>query len=247
MKGRRLLITGVNGLIGSILQKEWAALHTVFGLDRKGPFSGRVCYADISDASQLADLFRQCSPIDAVIHLAADSHVDADWEQCLNINMIGTRNVYEAVRQVSVKRVVFASTNHVMGAYEHSPDDVSKGCQTPVLPVLSPIRPDSDYGVSKAFGEVLARYYCDRFGIASICLRIGSVLRDDDPTRDPRHMKTWLSHRDLVHLFAQSLIADIGFGIYFGVSNNRDRFWSLEEAAAEIGYFPVDDAASYRA
>ena len=246
MKRHRLLITGINGLIGSILQKAWAELHTVFGIDREGPFSGRVCYADVSDARQLADLFRQFSPIDAVIHLAADSHVYADWEHCLNINIIGTRNVYEAARQVSVKRVVFASSNHVMGGYEGSPDDVRKGCLTQVLPVRSPIRPDSDYAVSKAFGEALARYYCDRFGMASICLRIGSVLSDDDPAHDPRYMKTWLSHRDLVHLFAQSLIADIDYGIYFGVSNNRDRFWSLEEAAAEIGYFPVDDAAGFR-
>jgi nucleoside-diphosphate-sugar epimerase len=243
MPGARLLITGINGLIGRILQKEWVEAYTVFGIDREGPFSERVCYADIGDARQTVDIFRRFSPVDAVIHLAADSHIDADWEHCLNSNIIGTRNVYEAARQVSVKRVVFASTNHVMGGYESAPGDVHKSCPTQLLPVPTPIRPDSDYAVSKAFGEALARYYCDRFGMGSICLRIGSVLKDDDPTHDSRYTKTWLSHRDLVHLFAQSVAADIDYGIYFGVSNNRDRFWSLEEAAAEIGYFPVDDAA----
>jgi hypothetical protein len=79
--------------------------------------------------------------------------------------------------------------------------------------------------------------------MSSICLRIGSVLADDDPTGSLRHRRTWLSHRDLVQLVQKSLQTDVGFGIYYGVSDNDGRFWSLRNARAELGYQPQDKAA----
>ncbi|UZR28058.1 NAD-dependent epimerase/dehydratase family protein [Methylococcus mesophilus] len=240
----RVLITGINGLIGGILHRELSDTYILFGLDREGPFSDRIASVDIADAERLCDTFRRFAPLDAVIHLAGDSKVYADWEHCLSANIVGTRNVYEAARRTSVKRVVFASSNHVTGGYEQ-PAGESAGealAPPPRITVRDPIRPDSDYGVSKAFGEALARFYCDRFGISSICLRIGSVLRDDDPTHEPRHLQTWLSHRDLIQLVERCLSADVEFGIYYGVSDNKDRFWSIVEATAELGYHPLDDA-----
>ena len=106
-----------------------------------------------------------------------------------------------------------------------------------------PIRPDSDYGSSKAFGESMARQYYECFGIASICLRIGSVLENDNPTEDERLMRTWLSQRDLIQLVRKSILSDVKFGIYYGVSNNRGRFWDISSAEEEIGYKPQDDAS----
>ena len=79
---------------------------------------------------------------------------------------------------------------------------------------------------------------------SSICLRIGSVTKDDDPRIDPRFKSTWLSHRDLVQLVRKSLTADVKFGIYYGVSNNAKRFWDISNAEAELGYHPEDDASS---
>jgi nucleoside-diphosphate-sugar epimerase len=108
-----------------------------------------------------------------------------------------------------------------------------------------PIRPDSDYGTSKAFGEAIARQYFELHGISSICLRIGTVTEDDDPAADPtgRMLKTWLSHRDAVQLFRKSLETETEFGIYYGVSGNKGRFWDIENARQELGYLPVNDAA----
>ena len=103
------------------------------------------------------------------------------------------------------------------------------------ITVNSPLRPDSLYGVGKIFGEALARYYFERFGLEAVCLRIGSVLADDDPAQSARLRKTWLSHRDLVQLVRRSLLADVKFGIYYGVSNNTGAFWSLANARAELG------------
>lgn len=85
-------------------------------------------------------------------------------------------------------------------------------------------------GVSKAFGEAVARYYCARWGIEAICLRIGAVLSEDDPTSHARLRKVWLSHRDLIRLVEQSLIANVNFGMYYGISNNKGAFWDITNA-----------------
>ena len=86
--------------------------------------------------------------------------------------------------------------------------------------------------------------YHELHGLESVCLRIGSVLKDDDPTKNARSQSTWLSHRDLVQLVKKSLLAEVKFAIYYGVSNNRKRFWDISNAMAEIGYQPEDDAST---
>ncbi len=245
MNRDRLLITGINGLIGGILRNALQDDFDVFGLDRAGPFSDRVMQADIADYQQVVRVFRRLSHLVLVIHLAADTSMTASWDSILQANIIGTRNVYEAAREGRVCKIIFASSNHVTGAYEGIDQNVHLHTQfePEKLTVRDPIRPDSDYGVSKAFGEALARYYSARWGIESICLRIGSVLADDDPTRDARHRKTWLSHRDLVQLVRKSLASNVMFGIYYGISNNKGAFWDLSNAYRDLGYLPQDDAS----
>ena len=86
--------------------------------------------------------------------------------------------------------------------------------------------------------------YYDLHGLESVCLRIGSVLKDDDPTRNARSQSMWLSQRDLVQLVKKSLLAEVKFAVYYGVSNNRKRFWDISNAMTEIGYQPEDDAST---
>lgn len=246
MAQARLLITGINGLIGTVLGTALHDSYELYGLDRAEPFTDHVLKADIADYQQVANVFQQFTPLDYVIHLAGDPHPTANWESILNANIIGTRNVYEAAREFKVRRVIFASSNHVTGAYEGFDQDLHLHAQfePEKLSPYDPIRPDSDYGVSKAFGEALARYYCARWGIESVCLRIGSVLQDDDPSKNARHRKTWLSHLDLVKLIQKSLTSNVMFGIYYGVSNNKGAFWDLSNARNDLGYVPQDDAST---
>jgi len=241
----RILITGINGLIGTILRNGLQERHDIYGLDRDGPFSDRVLSADISDYKQLAKIVRPFLPLDAIIHLAGNPSVKASWEAVLSANIIGTRNIFEAAREFEVSRVVFASSNHVTGAYQGFGPNLDTFIQ-PELPKISPldpIRPDSDYGVSKAFGEAVARYYSDRWGIKAICLRIGAVLENDDPTAQSQNRKIWLSHRDLLQIVEKSLSTNVMFGVYYGVSNNKGAFWDISNARADLGYQPVDDAS----
>jgi nucleoside-diphosphate-sugar epimerase len=240
----KLLITGINGTIGRAIEKPLSASYDVYGLDITKPFSDRIFEADISKFDQLLQVMHRLDPLPYVVHLAAKSDASASWSSVLEPNIIGTRNVFEAAREIGVKRIVFASSNHVTGAYEgFSPHLHLHLQQEPVkIRVTDPIRPDGDYGVSKAFGEALARYYSARWGIESVCLRIGTVRDDDDPTTDDRVMKTWLSKKDLIQLIERSLDANVTFGIYYGVSNNKGAFWDISNARIDLGYLPQDNA-----
>jgi len=241
----RLLITGINGLIGTILRKALEGEHEVYGIDLEGEFSDRVLSVDISEYEQTAEAIKHFGELDVIIHLAGNPRVDASWESVLKANIIGTRNLFEAARELHVPRVIYASSNHVTGAYHGFEPNLYKYTQPgpPMISPEDPIRPDSDYGLSKAFGEAVARYYVDRWGIKAICLRIGAVLKDDNPTSQSQNRRIWLSHRDLLQLVEKSLAADVTFGIYYGISNNKDAFWDISNARADLGYEPVDDGS----
>ena len=98
----------------------------------------------LEDAPAMLDLLQG---VDAVVHLGGVSTEQA-WSPILQANIIGAYNLYEAARKHSVKRVVFASSNHVTGFYR----------QDEVVGINDPARPDGLYGVSKAFGEDLSRF-----------------------------------------------------------------------------------------
>jgi nucleoside-diphosphate-sugar epimerase len=242
---QRVLITGINGLIGEVIRVDLQGHYEVYGLDIQPPYSETVFEADISEFDKLLSTVSPIMPLDFIVHLAGESNSQASWESVLRPNIIGTRNVFEVARRLKVPRVIFASSNHVTGAYEGFLPHLHLHLQPEPEKIkhTDPIRPDGDYGVSKAFGEAIARYYCARWGIEAVCLRIGTVNRQDSPGQDPRIMKTWLSHRDLRHLIDRSLKANVMFGIYYGVSDNKGAFWDISNARDELGYEPRDNAS----
>lgn len=229
----KILITGSNGKIGKILAENLSNYFDIYGLD-KNKSADKHFKVDISNFADLDSVVSKLVSVDCIVHLAGDPRENADWESVLINNIIGTRNIYECAKRHGIRKVVFASSNHVTGLYGNSR----------LITTHDPIRPDGDYGSSKAFGEIIARQYSDMYGIKSICLRIGWVIRDDDPTISKLGMKIWLSHRDLVELIRRSILSDIDFGVYYGVSNNKERFWDISNAEKEIGYKPKDDAYS---
>jgi nucleoside-diphosphate-sugar epimerase len=243
MKKPKLLITGSSGRIGSILMKGLSDSFELYGVDLAAKAAEQIFVADLSDYEQIDAVFRCIAPIPIIIHLAGDPRVDADWLSVLKKNIIATRNIYETAKKYEVKRVVFASSNHVTGAYEGFPPKLHLQAEPEIITVHHSLRPDSDYGTSKIFGEAVARQYHECYGVSSICLRIGTVLADDNPTRSERSRRTWLSHNDLIQLVKKSINADIGFGIYYGVSNNKGRFWDISNANQELGFDPEDDAS----
>ncbi|HEC77251.1 MAG TPA: NAD(P)-dependent oxidoreductase [Thermoplasmatales archaeon] len=146
---KRLLITGSKGLIGSILMKRLKDEFELIGIDIKEIDDGKRHFkVDISDFKQLCNVFEKIDRIDYIIHLAADARVNADWQSILKNNIIGTKNIYECARIYKVKKVIFASSNHVTGGYEGIPPRLHKLKNPPLIKVTDPIRPDSDYATS---------------------------------------------------------------------------------------------------
>jgi len=244
MSSKKLLITGCNGLVGAILWNHLDDSFELYGLDiSSSEIRDNIFKADIAKPDQVNALFDRFPTMTYIVHLAGDPRMDADWESVYRNNIGGTKNIYEAARLHGVKRIVFASSNHTTGAYEGLPPNLHTKNNPNLITVKDPIRPDGFYGVSKAAGEAIARMYYDLYGLESICLRIGSVLKDDDPRKNPRYASTWLSHKDLVQLVTKCLLSNVKFGIYYGVSNNKKRFWDISNAESEINYQPEDDAS----
>jgi len=256
---QRVVVTGSDGLIGRLVLDAWrgANRYEVIGLARKpGPYTD--VQADITDLDALVAAF---DGADAVVHLAATSAVGSEWDAVLASNLIGTYNVFEAARRTGVERVVFSSSNHAIGSYEtdNAPAlyDLNDGR---VWDHHAEIRPDSLYGVSKVYGEAMARYYVDHHGLKAYCLRIGGTRGKDDPghpdnlwkpefDHDPEKLATrtrmravWLSERDCIQLIERCLASDLDWVLCYGISNNPRRFWDIEHARAVLGYEPQDSA-----
>lgn len=103
-------------------------------------------------------------------------------------------------------------------------------------------RPDGFYGLSKMWGEGLARLYWDKHGIESVCVRIGSCV---ERPQEFRHLSTWLGHEDLVHLIEQGItVPDLGFLVVWGVSANARSCWN-NDGAARLRYQPKQNAEDF--
>ncbi len=229
---KRVLITGAGGRIGHELAERLRDRYRLrLMYHRQVPETPPVDDWEQVDSSQIEPIVSALEGIDAVVHMAADPHTRAPWASVLENNILATYNVFEAARQAGVKRIVFASTNHVMGMYDRDQ-------QWPIY-AHQPVRPDSLYGVSKAFGENLGRFWYDQHGISVICLRIGWML--PEPT-DEISRWMWLSPRDCAQVVSRALETNLGFGIFYAISSNSSRRWDITDTMEQLGYRPEDDA-----
>ncbi len=225
-----VLLTGADGRIGRVLSIALAERYQLRRMLHRTPPTGLPSDTIVAELENFDALLSATVSTDAIVHLAANPRTTAAFEEVLGPNIIGTYNLFEAAHRNRVQRIIFASTNHVTGMYER--DDAL------ILPEL-PVRPDSLYGVTKVYGEALGRYYHDTFGMAVICLRIGSFV--PRPTT-ARTLRTWISQRDMIQITMRALEANIDFGIYYAISGNTRRQWDITNARRELGYQPEDDA-----
>ena len=232
---RRVLITGAGGRIGSHLAESLRDRYDLRLLyHRTIPDAPPVADRTRADIAELTAIAPALDGIDSVVHLAGEPSPRAPWADVHRQNIVGTYNVFEAARAAGVRRVVFASTNHVMGMYDRDQQWPVHGHH--------PVRPDSLYGVSKVFGEVLGRYYYDQYGLSVICLRIGWFL---PRPHDEFARWSWLSPRDCTQVVTRAIEADLGFGIFYAISGNGRRRWDITDTMVSLGYEPEDDAEKY--
>jgi uronate dehydrogenase len=232
----RLLLTGAAGGLGKVLReslKPSAAVLRLSDIAGMAPASGEneeVVPCDLADKAAVDALVRGC---DAIAHFGGVS-VERPFEEVLEANIKGTFHLYEAARRHGVGRVVFASSNHVIGFYKQSEHIDAHAAR----------RPDGYYGLSKSFGEDLAQFYFDRWGIETVSIRIGSSFPEP---LNRRMMSTWLSYRDLTTLIEKSLFTPgVKHTVVYGMSANRDVWWD-NAAATHLGFVPQDGSEVFRA
>lgn len=236
---KKVLITGAAGRIGRTLRAGLNGRCDLRLMDREPIDDAEVNDVHVGDVADVEWMTAVCQGVDAVVHLAGDPSTGASWESVLEVNIKGTYGAYEGARRGGAQRLVFASSNHATGFYEQ------EGVYT--TPEM-PVRPDSLYGVSKSFGEDLARFYVDEYGMKAYCLRIGSFQPDEavETRSNDRILSTWMSYRDAVQLVWRCLqVESVDFGIYYGISGNKRAYWDTENARRELGYAPEDDAERF--
>ncbi len=231
---KTILITGAAGRLGTELRRGLA------------PLADKLRLADITEVKDLkpneeamvfdladeAAVSKATEGVDAIVHFGGVP-LERSWQDILDSNIRGSYNIYEGARKHGVKRVVYASSVHAIGYHTleaHIDTD-------------APVRPDSLYGVSKCFVEALSRFYWDKFGLESVCLRIFSSFPEP---ADRRMLWSWLSFDDCIRLVVASLTAPrVGHTISFGISDNAVKPVDNSKAG-HIGYVPRDNSEPYR-
>ena len=230
---RRILLTGAAGSLGSMLRHSLPRGGEIYRFSDIRPFACEaeddVRIGDLADLDFAMDVTRD---VDAIVHMAGNAK-ESPWDKLIGPNIIAVTNLWEAARANGVRRIVFGSSNHVLGMY---PTDLQ-------LDETTPLRPDSRYGATKVFAEAVASLYADKYGIKSLLVRIGTYA---ERPPDMRALSTWISPRDLTALIRTGLEADYHCDIVFGVSRNSAG-WCDNARAFALGYQPRDNAEDYRA
>ena len=231
---KKVALSGAAGQVGTVLRKalleRGVALRSAGGSRPLTPIvdGEDVMHGDLRDP---AVVDRLLAGVDVLIHMAGTS-VERPLPEIIENNLRGLMEVYEGARRHKVGRIVFASSNHAIGMHP----------VTERLGLDCDVRPDGFYGLSKVWGEALARLYWDKHGIESVCVRIGSCV--ERPT-EPRHLSTWFGHADLLHFVERCIAApDVGFLTIWGVSANTRSWWD-NTGAERLGYQPQQNAEAF--
>jgi nucleoside-diphosphate-sugar epimerase len=240
-------ITGAEGHIGTTLREGLGAEFDIrsFTLEEE---SFESTAADLSDPASVEGIFQG---LDAIVHLAADPSPLGSWESMLKNNISATYNVLEECRRAGVRKVVFATTNHTQhgDTMGEAPDVLDEGKRR-MLKLSDPLNPTSLYGVSKATGEQLGRYFSRHHGIQFVGLRIGATGRSDTPRSEGPSASyvqaMFISKRDMIQAVTLALNVDRDILLAYAISNNDSRIFDLAETNEQLGFYPMDNSADYR-
>lgn len=230
MNKKKLLITGAGGRIGSTIIPLLSSynLRLLDTMKLKSTEGHEIFTGDIRDIKLLTSAMED---VDAILHLAAIPDEDDFYTKLMPINIEGTYTLLETARRCGIKKVILASTCQIAFGYPNS---------TFVTTDMA-VRPVNMYSCTKIFGEAVGRYYSDKYGISVICLRIGWFQNyDSEFLQDTEVKKKWCSPKDLVQMVEKSIDSNIKYGVFFAISNNKNRIWDIEDAKLKIGYDPID-------
>lgn len=234
---RKVLITGAAGNIGSYLASEVTERYELSLMARPGENTdsieqfGSVVRARLEDLNSLKEAF---AGADTIVHLAANALPDAVWSDLLRDNIVGTYNAMVAAHYCRCRRVIFASSIHAVNGYSMDRQ----------IQADDPVNPGDLYGVSKCFGEAMARYMTTQHNLSAIVIRIGA-FQPVEAASEPANismMNLFVSHRDLAQLIRRCIDDEtLRFAIFHGLSGNLFNRMNIEETRELVGYEPQDD------
>ncbi|XP_070573907.1 uncharacterized protein YtbQ-like [Ptychodera flava] len=248
---KRIGITGAAGLIGGIL-REKLPQHDDFELVLFTMFDDEVdgsIGVDLSEADKLKGKF---DDLDCVIHLAADCSSLASWESVIKNNVAATYNVFRECADAGVKKVIFASSNHIMNGHVvdnfDNPESINlEKARSSMFTEFDDPLPDGAYGVSKLTGEAFGKLFAARYGIDVVCFRIGWITSEDNPNalhgnRGEFLRCLYLSQRDCVQAFLKAIKTKLSERsvVLNLTSANSTGIYNLDRARQLIGYIPLD-------
>lgn len=233
-----VVVTGAAGNIGSTWAAHASGRRRLRLTDRPGADLDAVAgFGEVAaaDLTVLDEAKRVCAGADVVVHLAATPDPSATWDELLPVNIEATYNVFLGAKAAGTGRVVYASSIHAVGGY---------GPHRQVR-VDDPVNPGTLYGVTKCFGEALARYMAEQEGVPAVAVRIGAFQPPATPAADASIVDFYVSPRDLCQLIDRCIDApDLPpFAIVHGLSADHWTRLDLTDTRRLVGYEPVDDAA----
>ena len=249
---KKVLITGMSGLIGGLVRRQLEGRYELMGLNRSEVPGAKCVQAELSDLEAIRPAFEGQ---DVVVHLGAKSGENFTWQEFQDTNIAGTYNVFQAARQAGVQRVIFASSGAatagweldeplkaiVEGRYEEVPP------HWPLLNHETPPRPRGVYGATKVWGEALGRHIADTTALSVISLRIGMVNAANQP-ENARAFSVWCSHRDIVGMIEKCIEAPatIKHEVFYVISKNKWGYRDMSHAKAVLGFEAQDAAEDHR-
>ena len=249
---KTVLITGASGNLGAKLRRHLQGRYELRLLDIDPKGDPDVKQADLSAWNE--DWVGQMENVDTVVHFAANPSPCTSWAGLIGPNIDALFHLFAAAVSRGVKRVVFASSNHVMGAYQNIPEPKVLTADTPPHPgadwkLGETLCNSAPYGAAKLMGERLGKVYAKAHGLSCIAVRIGWTRFGENRGSDiPAECGDWfrlmwLSNRDFCQLMERCIEADpaIRFAVINGMSANTGMRWDIENARELVGYEPVDD------
>ncbi len=211
----RVVVTGGNGKAGRWVVRDLREHgHSVLSADlRHDPWEwdDRCRIADLTDYGQAVEVL---AGADAVVHLAAiPAPGIRPAADTFRINAISTYNVFAAAEASGLSRVVWASSETVLGLPFDTPPLFA-----PIDETIEP-RPESSYALAKLAGETMAAQFARRTRVAHVGLRISNIMEPEDYAQFPSywgdaHLRKWnlwgyVDVRDVAQACRLGLTADV--------------------------------------
>ncbi|MHC5035197.1 MAG: NAD-dependent epimerase/dehydratase family protein [Planctomycetota bacterium] len=230
-----VFLTGATGRVGRVLLGPFEEAYDLKALYRR-PVPGKwnAVLGDLSDKELLREAMKGA---DVLVHLAAVAHERPFVDEMVPANVVGLYNAFQAAYEAGVRRIVYAGSCNAWH-WRTTEEVIEDG---------TPYRPRSIYGATKAFGEVLGRYYHQCRDMEFVTIRIGWLLpyEHEELRTDAFKRSIWLSPRDAVRLFRRA-IEKPGLGCVevFGTSITCPQVLSLRGAREQLDYEPQDDVVA---